>query len=134
MVKDRDCSSLCCEVETNSVTVERTQGPVIRPIDTCNNKTCYFGVLGTDFKFGMPVKPAAGPGEVKPSLDGSDAIGMAVCTKTAVTGDDKIFVIRTGVVCWSDIAENLGLDPLSEADWWKIHPALAALNIYVEFK
>lgn len=103
-------------------------------LDGCNNRKCYVGVHGTEFKFGMPVKPTTNPLEVEPSLDGSDAIGLVICNKISIPSNDSVTVIRTGrSLCWTDIAANIGKDPASMDDWWEFHIAMAKLNIYVEF-
>lgn len=129
-----DCSKLCCDGFSQAEkTAERVPNAKMRPIDRCNNRANYFGLLGEDFKLFMPVRATANAGEVEPALDYVDVIGVAVCTKTSVTDDELIVVARTGVICWTDMAVSLGLDPADQDLWWAAHVALAALNIYVEF-
>lgn len=126
-------SQCCDDFQSNEVEVVREPNPIFRGLNDCGDKGSYLGVDGTEYKVGMPVKPGSNPGEVVPALDGVGVIGLSLTTITATTGD-KITVWRTGHVRWSDIAESIGKDPLSESDWWPIHNELAKANVYVEFK
>ena len=131
-----DCTKLCCDgFGQNEKTAERVPNWKIRPIDRCNNKQNYFGEVGTDFKVFMPVVATATPGTVAPAAAPyADAIGIALCAKTATADMPMVIVARTGVICWSDVAASLGLDPSDQAAWWEYHVAMLPLNIYVEFK
>lgn len=133
-MSDKSCAILCCGgFNQTEKTAEMIPPMKIRPIDRCNNKANYFGKIGEDFKVFMPVRPTDNPGEVEPAPDCVDIIGIALCTKTSVDGDDIVSVARTATLCWTDLATSLGLDPLDEAAYWKHHVALAQQNIYVEF-
>lgn len=127
-----DCSILCCGPSNSSATATRTSNPSILPLDGCKNQTEYFAVAG-DYLFGTPVKPTGNAGEVEPSLDGTDAIGVAVCNVTGAAAGDKVVVARTGHIFWPEIAANLGEDPTDQDAWWALHVELAKINIYVRF-
>ena len=125
-------SSCCYQFTTNQQSATRTGGPVLRPLDGCNNKVHYNGKANS-YGFGTFVKPTDVPNEVEPTLDAKEAIGMSVCIKTTTADDTKVETIRTGRVFWSDIAEALGKDPTSKTDWWPIHVEAAKIKIFVQF-
>lgn len=133
-----DCSILCCGPQPNQYTATRTANPTILPLDRCNNQTEYFAADGT-YTFGQAVKATTTAGTVEVTADGSDAIGIVICSTKEITAADtgrdrKIVVARTGHVYWSDIAAAYGTDLNDQAKWWEIHVALAKLNIYVRYR
>ena len=129
-----DCTKLCCgDFAQTEQTAERVPNFKLRPIDRCNNKSNYFGLIGEDFKVFMPVKATANPGEVEPAAATDDIIGVSICAKTATTDYPMVTVARTGTIKWKHMAVSLGLDPAEQAQWWMYHVPLSKINIYVEF-
>lgn len=126
-------SNCCAGYTQESIEITSSKGPIIRPLDNCGNKANFTDVGGEIYEFAMPIKFGSNPGEVVPALDGVDAIGLSLGSITA-TGGEPLLVQRTGHAYWSDVAEAIGGDSTSQAEWWAIHKELSKVNIYVEFK
>lgn len=125
--------SCCADFQTNCTETTITPNTVVKPLDDCGDKCAYYTDGASEYPDLMPVAFGDAPGVVVPAPDGTGAMGF-VCGSVAADGQPKrVLIQRTGHFCWADLAETLGLNPTDPAEWWPIHQALAAANIYVRF-